>query len=170
MLMLSTLKIKILLPQNDEKSMSAPFDGVSKKGCWVTGRGHVPVHVGLIVSQGCSWVPAEPGRSFSFSFFAGVSSPSSEAPETDKTWKGEAKKEVWTVPPGGIKHSQGNDHLRSHTWGLHLAPNLGPGMSLHWPRLARAVGLSPFICSKACNPFHRVEGEFYLIISPLLHG
>lgn len=32
MLMLSTLKIELLLPQNDEKSMNAPFVGVSKKG------------------------------------------------------------------------------------------------------------------------------------------
>ena len=97
--MLSTLKIKPLLPQNDEKSTSAPFVGVLKKGCWVTRQGHVPVHMGLMVTQGCSWVPAEPGRSFSFSFFAGVSSPSSEAPETDKSWKEEAGKDVGAGPP-----------------------------------------------------------------------
>lgn len=85
MLMLSTLKIKPLLTQNDEKSMSALFANVFKKGCWVIRQGHVQAHMGLIVIQGGSWVPAEPGRSFSFSFFAGASSPSSEAPETDKS-------------------------------------------------------------------------------------
>lgn len=58
-----------------------------------------------MVTQGCSWVPAEPGRSFSFSFFAGVSSPSSEAPELGKGQKGEAGKDVRAGPPGGVKHS-----------------------------------------------------------------
>lgn len=102
--MLSPLKNRSLLSQNDEKSISAPFVGVSKNGCWVTRQGRVSVHMRLIITQGCSWVPAEPGRSFSF-FFAGVSSPFSEAPETDKSWKGEAGKHIGAGPPGGVKHS-----------------------------------------------------------------
>lgn len=122
-LMLRTLKMWPLVPQNDEKSMSAPFLGVSKKGCRVTRQGHVPVHMGLIVTQGCSWEPAGPRRSFSSSFFAGVSPPSSEAPETDKSWKEEAGKDVGAGPPGGVKQSQ--DIVLDPTLGATLGTRSG---------------------------------------------
>lgn len=67
--MLSTLKIKHFLLQNDEKPMTAPLVHVSDKGCWVARQVHVPVHMGLTITWGHPRVPPEPMRSFSFFFF-----------------------------------------------------------------------------------------------------
>lgn len=86
-LMLSSLKIKPWMPQNDEKSMSVPFVGVSKKGFGWPGRvmslstgdwsSPLAVHRCLQNLKGGGFL----------SFFCWGFLTFSEVPETDKSWK-----------------------------------------------------------------------------------
>lgn len=83
-------------------------------------------------------------------------------------WEAEAVKDVWTDSPGSIE-------LHVTYKGLHMTWDSGTGMSLSSLSLVEA--LLPFICrlfsfiySKSCDPFHKVEGQFYLTNFLLLHG
>jgi len=152
---------------SDEKSMGAPLlacpvldDQAGPCPCpYRTGH-----HPGLFTGAYRTWEEL-----FFLLFFNEASSPSSESPETDKSWKGEAGKATGAGPPEGVKHCQDNDHLASHTQGYRWHQSwdqepVSPGSD--WQEL---WGFFLFFCSKGCDSFYRVEGKFYLIISLLCH-
>lgn len=120
--MLSPLKNKPFLPQNDEKSLTASLVRVSEKGCWVARQVHVPPHI----TWGHPWVPPEPMRSFSFFFFL------LRFPHLPQRHLGLAR-------AGKVKQGLILLGVEALSWithsGLHLSPYLRPAGSSGWLEL-----------------------------------
>lgn len=161
--MLSTLKIKPFLPQNDEKPMTAPLVHVSEKGCWVARQVHVPLHMGLIITWGHPWVPPETVRSFPFFFFL-LGFPHLPQRHLGLTRAGKVKQ----GRTEGLILLEVLNSVLDRPFRAILG-TIFETRSQPLSRLAGAVRLFPYVWGKGCEPLSSVNGEFYFTISLLCH-